>query len=319
MLCHDFWDVTRMDSPLGPLIQATWLDQEGSRRIQENEYQATKEVCETELTGVVYGVARDMQSRDDLVNHPFTKDVGYVDEPKSSIQGFEHLRVHVGGELGGGMYYLRPNIKHGEFSDDEDKVICVLFVSIGSRWSLMATQLPVKMDNAIKNYWNTKLKKKMMNILITLPELRKPHQHLQCFTSSTNCIYPSQSIFQNSNINVNVPLSSSISSSPSYLYNTNTSSYHDQILSIPSSPRINDANRQHLVLQSQDHGFLGLVSTETYHSTHVFFGGDQASCNSNSDGSSYYEYRSTVGVYDQHRNNLSDSYKEFGVLRSSSR
>ncbi|CAI9266783.1 unnamed protein product [Lactuca saligna] len=72
------------------------------------------------------------------------------------------------------------------------------------------------------------------------------------------------------------------------------------------------------VLQSQDHGFLGLVSTETYQqevkdsSTFVFFGGDQASCSSNSDRSCHYEYRSTVGVYDQNRNNLSDSYKEFG-------
>ncbi|CAH1438276.1 unnamed protein product [Lactuca virosa] len=215
------------------------------------------------------------------------------------------------------LNYLRPNIKHGEFSDDEDKVICALYASIGSRWSIMATQLPGRTDNDIKNYWNTKLKKKMMNSLITLPELRKPLQHLQSFSSSTNYSYPSQSIFQNSNINVNAPLSSSISSSPSYLYSTNTSSYHDQTLSIPSSPRIN-ADRQHPVLQSQDHGFLGLVSTETYQqgvkdsSTLVFFGGDQASCSSNSDGSCHYEYRSTVGVYDNHRNNLSDSYKEFG-------
>nr|KAJ0198693.1 hypothetical protein LSAT_V11C600310480 [Lactuca sativa] len=123
--------------------------------------------------------------------------------------------------------------------------------------------------------------------------------------------------FSKSNINVNAPLSSSIYSSPSYLYSTNTSSYHDQTLSIPSSPTINAANRQHPVLQSQDHRFLSLLSTETYRwevkdsSTLVFFGGDQANCSSNSDGSYHYEYRSSVGVYDQHRNNLSDSYKEF--------
>jgi len=32
------------------------------------------------------------------------------------------------------LNYLRPNIKHGEFSDDEDRIICSLFASIGSRY-----------------------------------------------------------------------------------------------------------------------------------------------------------------------------------------
>lgn len=219
------------------------------------------------------------------------------------------------------LNYLRPNIKHGEFSDDEDKVICALFASIGSRWSIMAAQLPGRTDNDIKNYWNTKLKKKMMNSLISMPEIRKPLQHLQSFNSSTNYSYPSSlSIFQNSNINVNAPLSSS--SSPSYIYSTNnTPSYHDQTLSIPSSPTTTAPHHQHQVLQSQDHGFQGLGSKESYQgvkdsSTLVFFVGDQASCSSNSDGSCHYEYgSSTVGVYDHHnnlRNLQSDSYKEFG-------
>ncbi|KAF7818654.1 transcription factor RAX2-like [Senna tora] len=60
------------------------------------------------------------------------------------------------------LNYLRPNIKHGDFSEDEDRLICTLFASIGSRWSIIAGQLPGRTDNDIKNYWNTKLKKKMM-------------------------------------------------------------------------------------------------------------------------------------------------------------
>ncbi|KAH0661522.1 hypothetical protein KY284_026453 [Solanum tuberosum] len=31
------------------------------------------------------------------------------------------------------LNYLRPNIKHGDFSDDEDRVICSLYANIGSR------------------------------------------------------------------------------------------------------------------------------------------------------------------------------------------
>ncbi|KAL9660540.1 hypothetical protein QQ045_025355 [Rhodiola kirilowii] len=60
------------------------------------------------------------------------------------------------------LNYLRPNIRHGEFSEEEDRVICTLYATIGSRWSIIAAQLPGRTDNDIKNYWNTKLKKKLM-------------------------------------------------------------------------------------------------------------------------------------------------------------
>ncbi|XP_075521276.1 myb-related protein 308-like [Primulina tabacum] len=60
------------------------------------------------------------------------------------------------------LNYLRPNIKHGEFSDEEDRIIYTLYASIGSRWSVIAAQLPGRTDNDIKNYWNTKLKKKLI-------------------------------------------------------------------------------------------------------------------------------------------------------------
>ncbi|XP_072953391.1 transcription factor MYB36-like [Typha angustifolia] len=60
------------------------------------------------------------------------------------------------------LNYLRPNIKHGGFSEEEDHIICSLYISIGSRWSIIAAQLPGRTDNDIKNYWNTKLKKKLL-------------------------------------------------------------------------------------------------------------------------------------------------------------
>ncbi|KAH7852980.1 hypothetical protein Vadar_031680 [Vaccinium darrowii] len=60
------------------------------------------------------------------------------------------------------LNYLRPNIKHGGFSEEEDNIICSLYLNIGSRWSIIAAQLPGRTDNDIKNYWNTRLKKKLM-------------------------------------------------------------------------------------------------------------------------------------------------------------
>ncbi|KAK2410396.1 transcription factor RAX3 [Trifolium repens] len=60
------------------------------------------------------------------------------------------------------LNYLRPNLKHGSFSEEEDNIICSLYINIGSRWSVIAAQLPGRTDNDIKNYWNTKLKKKLL-------------------------------------------------------------------------------------------------------------------------------------------------------------
>ncbi|KAL4281373.1 hypothetical protein GQ457_03G043590 [Hibiscus cannabinus] len=72
------------------------------------------------------------------------------------------------------LNYLRPNIKHGDFTDEEDRIICSLFASIGSRWSIIAAQLPGRTDNDIKNYWNTKLKKKLMAMTMASQYQRKP-------------------------------------------------------------------------------------------------------------------------------------------------
>lgn len=81
------------------------------------------------------------------------------------------------------LNYLRPNIKHGEFSDEEDRIICTLYANIGSRWSIIAAQLPGRTDNDIKNYWNTKLKKKLMNLL--------PQSHNTVLPYLTSSSFPS--------------------------------------------------------------------------------------------------------------------------------
>ncbi|XP_044473142.1 transcription factor RAX2-like [Mangifera indica] len=80
------------------------------------------------------------------------------------------------------LNYLRPNIKHGDFSDDEDRIIYTLFFNIGSRWSIIAAHLPGRTDNDIKNYWNTKLKKKLMGMANHQSQRKLPH-HQATFSS----------------------------------------------------------------------------------------------------------------------------------------
>ncbi|XP_065858871.1 transcription factor MYB114-like [Euphorbia lathyris] len=59
------------------------------------------------------------------------------------------------------LNYLRPNIKRGNISDDEEDLILRLHKLLGNRWSLIAGRLPGRTDNEIKNYWNSHLSKKL--------------------------------------------------------------------------------------------------------------------------------------------------------------
>ncbi|KAE9616030.1 hypothetical protein Lal_00017624 [Lupinus albus] len=58
------------------------------------------------------------------------------------------------------MNYLRPNIKRGNITPEEDDLIIRMHSLLGNRWSLIAGRLQGRTDNEIKNYWNTYLSKK---------------------------------------------------------------------------------------------------------------------------------------------------------------
>ncbi|XP_050384938.1 transcription factor MYB17 [Argentina anserina] len=58
--------------------------------------------------------------------------------------------------------YLRPDIKRGPFTEEEQKLIIQLHGMLGNRWAAIASQLPGRTDNEIKNLWNTHLKKRLV-------------------------------------------------------------------------------------------------------------------------------------------------------------
>ncbi|KAK8651667.1 hypothetical protein V6N13_141255 [Hibiscus sabdariffa] len=60
------------------------------------------------------------------------------------------------------MNYLRPNIKRGNFTREEEETIIHLQKKLGNRWSAIAARLPHRTDNDIKNFWNTRLKKRVI-------------------------------------------------------------------------------------------------------------------------------------------------------------
>ncbi|XP_055823560.1 transcription factor MYB106-like [Solanum dulcamara] len=58
------------------------------------------------------------------------------------------------------MNYLRPNVKRGNYTKEEDEIILKLHAQLGNKWSAIAHHLPERSDNEIKNHWHTALKKR---------------------------------------------------------------------------------------------------------------------------------------------------------------
>lgn len=73
--------------------------------------------------------------------------------------------------------YLRPDIKRGLFTEEEERTVMQLHAILGNRWSSIASQLPGRTDNEIKNYWNSHLKRKLISMGVD-PLTHRPFQKI---------------------------------------------------------------------------------------------------------------------------------------------
>ncbi|KAJ8499244.1 hypothetical protein OPV22_009796 [Ensete ventricosum] len=59
------------------------------------------------------------------------------------------------------LNYLRPDVRRGNITPGEQQLIMELHAKWGNRWSKIARQLPGRTDNEIKNFWRTRIQKKL--------------------------------------------------------------------------------------------------------------------------------------------------------------
>ncbi|XP_076960085.1 transcription factor MYB41-like [Bidens hawaiensis] len=83
--------------------------------------------------------------------------------------------------------YLRPGIKRGRFSFEEEETIIQLHSVLGNKWPAIAARLPGRTDNEIKNYWNTHISKKLLQHGID-PVTHTPRVDLFEFSSILNSV-----------------------------------------------------------------------------------------------------------------------------------
>ncbi|CAM6036544.1 unnamed protein product, partial [Sphagnum compactum] len=145
--------------------------------------------------------------------------------------------------------YLRPDLKRGGFSSSEEKLIIDLHAVLGNRWSQIATHLPGRTDNEIKNFWNSCIKKKLRQVGID-PNTHMKLQQVAATPAGALLVQHASSHVQNIS-SMNCPPSSTAPAA---------ASQSSRLLVNQASPQAGNYHGSSMQQQEEDVTFLGAAA-----------------------------------------------------------
>ncbi|KAL0399961.1 UNVERIFIED_CONTAM: Transcription factor [Sesamum radiatum] len=74
--------------------------------------------------------------------------------------------------------YLKPGVKRGNFSKEEEDLVVKLHNQLGNKWSAIAANLPGRTDNEIKNFWHTRIERRRIG--------NPPHKKVKGHTAAAD-------------------------------------------------------------------------------------------------------------------------------------
>ncbi|XP_021734079.1 transcription factor MYB35-like [Chenopodium quinoa] len=156
--------------------------------------------------------------------------------------------------------YTRSDLHDEGFTQQEEELIIKLHAAVGSRWGLIAHQLPGRTENDIKNHWNTKLRKKLTEMGID-PITHKPFSQILADYGNIGGVSRSsdtpkyigtfrKDLKKASSNTSSLPKPDSFTT-PSYTFLSNSQVSHNNILPMQNNYATNSSNSHSLDLLSQ--------------------------------------------------------------------